>query len=421
MSINDDDLFDDFETQEFNGILIIGDTHFRSKHLSEGEAFVQRVLEIAIQKSPTAIVLLGDILDTHETAKVQPFKLACRFIEDLSGIAPTYVLMGNHDLMNQSQFCTDNHFFNPLKKWENVFIVDVPQVAFIGDHKVVLCPYVPPGRFVEALELLDDNFRTADCIFAHQEFKGADMSSGDGGTKVPASSKGDDWDRSFPPVISGHIHKPHVLNGNIFYLGSAMQIAFDEEPNKCLNILRFNDATTSLSSDNFEKISLGLKGKITLNYSFEELREFDESLADTYYLKLKITGEQQQFRHFKTSELYKSLVNKGVKITFELNDSRTVDASVTKRTTPLTFRQALKEMVRDSNEKVQNAYKEVFEEDPEEPSENEDPEEDPEEDPDESSPSKGGYSSTAGEGEEEGGDEEEDEDEYEEDEDYEEN
>jgi predicted phosphodiesterase len=370
MSINDDDLFDDFETQEFNGILIIGDTHFRSKHLSEGEAFVQRVLEIAIQKSPTAIVLLGDILDTHETAKVQPFKLACRFIEDLSGIAPTYVLMGNHDLMNQSQFCTDNHFFNPLKKWENVFIVDVPQVAFIGDHKVVLCPYVPPGRFVEALELLDDNFRTADCIFAHQEFKGADMSSGDG-TKVPASTKGDDWDRSFPPVISGHIHKPHVLNGNIFYLGSAMQIAFDEEPNKCLNILRFNDSGSSLSSDNFEKISLGLKGKITMNYSFEELREFDETLADTYYLKLKITGEQQQFRHFKTSELYKSLVNKGVKITFELNDSRTgVESSVTKRTTPLTFRQALKGMVRDSNEKVQNAYKEVFEEDPEEPSEN---------------------------------------------------
>jgi DNA repair exonuclease SbcCD nuclease subunit len=418
MSINDDDLFDDFETQEFNGILIIGDTHFRSKHLSEGEAFVQRVLEIAIQKSPTAIVLLGDILDTHETAKVQPFKLACRFIEDLSGIAPTYVLMGNHDLMNQSQFCTDNHFFNPLKKWENVFIVDVPQVAFIGDHKVVLCPYVPPGRFVEALELLDDNFRTADCIFAHQEFKGADMSSG--GSSAPSvctnvhSSKGDDWDRSFPPVISGHIHKPHVLNGNIFYLGSAMQIAFDEEPNKCLNILRFNDATTLLlSSDNFEKISLGLKGKITMNYSFEELREFDESLADTYYLKLKITGEQQQFRHFKTSELYKSLVNKGVKITFELNDSRAagVDAgtSVTKRTTPLTFRQALKGMVRDSNEKVQNAYKEVFEEDPEETSEIACSEEDPEE----SSQSEGDYTEGAVEGEDEG--------EYEEDEDYEEN
>lgn len=398
MSINDDDLFDDFETQEFNGILIIGDTHFRSKHLSEGEAFVQRVLEIAIQKSPTAIVLLGDILDTHETAKVQPFKLACRFIEDLSGIAPTYVLMGNHDLMNQSQFCTDNHFFNPLKKWENVFIVDVPQVAFIGDHKVVLCPYVPPGRFVEALELLDDNFRTADCIFAHQEFKGADMSSGGSSASsnaVPSSSKGDDWDRSFPPVISGHIHKPHVLNGNIFYLGSAMQIAFDEEPNKCLNILRFNDATSSLSSDNFEKISLGLKGKITMNYSFEELREFDETLADTYYLKLKITGEQQQFRHFKTSELYKSLVNKGVKITFELNDSRTgVDAgtALTKRTTPLTFRQALKGMVRDSNEKVQNAYKEVFEEDPEENSE--EPEEHSENvsEHSENADSEGGYS-----------------------------
>lgn len=355
MSINDDDLFDDIEIQEFNGILVIGDTHFRSKHLSEGEAFVQRVLEIAIQKAPTAIVLLGDILDTHETAKVQPYKLACRFIEDLSGLAPTYVLMGNHDLMNQSQFCTDNHFFNPLKKWENVTIVDVPQVVYIGDYKIVMCPYVPPGRFVEALELLEDNFRTANCIFAHQEFKGADLGTG------TASSKGDDWDKDYPPVISGHIHKPHVLNGNIFYLGSAMQIAFDEEPNKYLNILRFDNGVPV----NFEKIDLGLKGKVTMNIEYENLHEFDVSLADKYYLKLKISGEQQQFKHFKSGELYKNLVNKGVKIVFELNEHDRYEMMPSRRTNPLTFRQALKEMVRGGNEKVQNAYKEVFEENPE--------------------------------------------------------
>jgi UDP-2,3-diacylglucosamine pyrophosphatase LpxH len=365
MSINSEELFDDIENQEFNGILVIGDTHFRMKHLSEGEAFVQRVVEIAVQKSPTAIVLLGDILDTHETAKVQPFKLACRFIEDLSGIAPTYVLMGNHDLMNQSQFCTDNHFFNPLKKWENVFIIDVPQIFYIGDKKMIMCPYVPPGRFIEALNFLDENYQTADCIFAHQEFKGADMSAADMSSDVMKSSKGDDWGKELPPVISGHIHKPHCLNGNIFYLGSAMQISFDELPNKKLNILTFNDEASGAEALIFEKIDLGLKGKLTLDIGFDELNEINfEEYTEKYFLKIKITGEQQQFKHLKSSDLYKRLVNNGVKITFQLENRDSTLRSATTRTKPLTFKEALREMVRDSEDKVQNAYKEVFSEDP---------------------------------------------------------
>lgn len=368
MSINSDDLFDDLNEQEFNGILVIGDTHFRLKHLSEGEAFVQRVVEIAVQKAPSAIVLLGDILDTHETAKVQPFKLACRFIEDLSGIAPTYVLMGNHDLMNQSQFCTDNHFFNPLKKWENVYIIDVPQVFYIGDKKIIMCPYVPPGRFVEALELLEENYQTADCIFAHQEFKGADMSTSDSERTESASvrsSKGDDWGKDLPPVISGHIHKPHCLNGNIFYLGSAMQISFDELPNKKLNIVTFNDEASGAEALVFEKIDLGLKGKLTLDIGFDDLEtiNFDEQ-CEKYFLKIKLTGEKQQFKHFKSSSLYTKLTNANVKITFQIEENSGTGATNFSRNKPLTFKEALKEMVRDSDEKVQNAYKEVFSEDP---------------------------------------------------------
>jgi DNA repair exonuclease SbcCD nuclease subunit len=349
----------DIGDYENSGILVIGDTHFRSKHIEEAKLFIQRVIEIAIEKSPSAIVCLGDILDTHETAKVQPFNIACRFIEDLSGIAPTYVLMGNHDLMNQSQFCSDNHFFNPLKKWENVTIVDTPMKVQIDDINIILCPYVPPGRFMEALSLIDSNVLLFDIlsdveyIFAHQEFKGADMGHG------ILSSKGDEWNEEYPQIFSGHIHKPHEI-GNIVYVGSAMQISSDEDPDK---------SVVFISDSEYERIPLNLKGLKVITLNLNEMGSIDETLLEKYYLKLKIRGEQQQIINYKNSPSYKYLVAKGIRFAFEIvpyaSSEQMQDMLAQTSNKPLTFRAALKDLVISSeNEKVVNAYKEVYGEDP---------------------------------------------------------
>ena len=89
-------------------------------------------------------MLLGDILDTHEIVKIQPHNLATRLIDELSSIAPTFVIMGNHDLLNHNQFLTNNHIFNPFKKWKNVFIVDKPLkynfTDFLDNFKKILQP-----------------------------------------------------------------------------------------------------------------------------------------------------------------------------------------------------------------------------------------------------------------------------------------
>ena len=79
-------------------VLVIGDTHFKHNHLKEGAEFVEACVSRARTLAPDFIVCLGDTLDTHNIVHVQPHKLAFKFLEQLSQIAPTYLIIGNHDL-----------------------------------------------------------------------------------------------------------------------------------------------------------------------------------------------------------------------------------------------------------------------------------------------------------------------------------
>ena len=77
--------------------------------------------------------------------------------------------------------------------------------------KFLFVPYVPPGRFVEALETYKNiNWKDVDCIFAHQEFYGCKMGA-------ILSEEGDKWESKWPLVVSGHIHSRQWINKNIYY------------------------------------------------------------------------------------------------------------------------------------------------------------------------------------------------------------
>src|SRR3989338_11508259 len=135
-------------------VLLIGDTHFKASTLSNSKEFCENILSIATTTSPDFIVLLGDILDSHEIIRTTAYNVACNFIESLSKISPVFVLIGNHDYTSNSQFLTENHCFNPLKKWRNVTIVDSPILRTCKSQSFIFCPYTPPGRFIEALNTM---------------------------------------------------------------------------------------------------------------------------------------------------------------------------------------------------------------------------------------------------------------------------
>ena len=110
-------------------------------------------------------------------------------------------------------------------------------IPFIGEEninneKFIFVPYVPPGRFEEALRTLKDDWISASCIFAHQEFAGCKMGA-------IVSIEGDKWDIKNPIVISGHIHSKQQPQKNIYYSGSAMQHAFGESAKNIIAFFSF--------------------------------------------------------------------------------------------------------------------------------------------------------------------------------------
>ena len=141
-------------------VLFIGDVHFKHNNLNEMTIMMEKLRNI--DEHYDFSVVAGDILDSHEKIDVQLMNRAYDMIKLLKARTHVYICVGNHDMINNQQFLTDAHWMNGMKEWKDVTIVDKP-VTF---NKFLFVPYVFPGRFVEALETVDD-WKDALCIFAH--------------------------------------------------------------------------------------------------------------------------------------------------------------------------------------------------------------------------------------------------------------
>lgn len=200
-------------------ILFITDIHIKFKNLDD-----ITVLENKIKSMDGLlfIVIGGDVLDTHERLHTQLLNRAYKFIETCSDKALTFVLVGNHDYINNQQFLSDAHWMNALKKWDSVIVVDT-LVSILNEFTGLRClcvPFVPPGRFLDALQLFP-GWEQSNIIFAHQEIKGCKMG-------VIKSTEGDEWKESYPFLISGHIHDRQFLGKNVFYPGSTINHACND-------------------------------------------------------------------------------------------------------------------------------------------------------------------------------------------------
>jgi hypothetical protein len=307
--------------------LIIGDPHFKHrKALEECKIYSEKVIAIAQTQQPTFIVVLGDVLDTHEIVRVQPHNLVESFFEGLSAIAPTYVLIGNHDYINNSQFLTNAHIFGPFKKWPNLYIIDRPLYAEIEDKSFVFMPYVPPGRFIEALDTLIidgyENWELVDCIFAHQEFKGCKLRSGDDFK----STLGDEWDAEYPLVISGHIHNFQRVGSNIIYAGSSIQHFHTESGQKHLLLVEWDEEGEYPNEPKITKLKIGMKIKKLLHITPDELVKKDAKYIERITacdLKINLIGTPSDFASFQKNKLYDALSKKGAIFSYETTETNT--------------------------------------------------------------------------------------------------
>ncbi len=330
---------------------VIGDPHFKRNNIIDGRSFVNKCIPAAEKFKPDFIVILGDTLHCHDTAYNAPFELAYELIEGLQRIAHVFIIIGNHDIINHKAFLTPKHFFLPYRRWDNVTVVDHPLCREMNSFTFTFCPYVPNGRFSEALDKLIEKESTwdlSDCIFAHQEFRGCSMENG------KTSDIGDKWDENYPPVITGHIHKAQTIK-NIYYPGSAYQHTFAEDPDK-----RIWGVTFVANSDppgfKIKKIDLKIKGKRRIFLDVNNVDQFDESLIDKHQIQLRLRGTTEEFKVFDKGKRAKDLRNKGVKISKDL----IFDNIVEEQTSSHIFLDVFQELLLKKSLHIQEACKIVY-------------------------------------------------------------
>jgi DNA repair exonuclease SbcCD nuclease subunit len=292
-----------------NTVLFIGDIHIKFGNLKDLEKLKNVMLQM---KDISFIVVAGDLLDTHEKIHSQLMNYAYEFIKSLRTIADVYVLVGNHDYINNQQFLTTNHWMNGMKEWNRVYVVDYP--LFI-ENKYLLVPYVPPGRFVEALNKIN-NWKNADCIFAHQEIKNCKMG-------CIKSIDGDEWDVTWPMLISGHIHERQQIGLNVLYPGSALNHAFGSD-NQGISKFIFTEGTMKE-----ETIDINLDKKSII---YENVTNIENIPSEKLIVqnKLCLSGEQKDIQSFKKSQQYNNLITAGIKVTFKLTkmEKNTTESAV---------------------------------------------------------------------------------------------
>lgn len=325
--------------------LVIGDPHFKVSNANETIKFVKKVIEICKKHSPDKVILLGDILDTHEKIHMQPLVRSCAFILKLAKKYQVYVIIGNHDRPNNNVYLTDEHPFVGLKNTPNIKIIE--NVLIEGD--IAYVPYVANGRFKEALltQIELDDIKNLKLIFAHQEFRGCKL----GGI---ISTDGDVWEEDLPLIISGHIHDHHIPQCNILYAGTPFQHSFGDSSKKGILLLEDDNLKDKIWNDNYKFIKLDIVKKKIIKLNIEELYQFDRNDYPDTILKLEIEGEASTIKKLLQTEEFKEKL-KGISIKVKGNK---VEKFEIKR--GITFKDYLESVINESDNKLRKEYKEIF-------------------------------------------------------------
>ena len=280
-------------------ILFSGDPHIKTDNHEEIDILILELQKICESNHIDHIIIGGDLMHYHERIFTQALNKSLDFVTFLSTFAPVYILVGNHDMINNQQFLTSNHWLNVFSHYKNVKIVEKPIVLKEKAESMftfLMCPYVYPGRFVEAIETVSKDWKGYNVIFAHQEFKGCKMGA-------IVSKDGDEWSEEFPQIISGHIHDKQRVKKNLYYTGSSLQHSYGEGSDKSLCLISIEN-----NEINFEDVYLQIKRKKILYVDINNIEEVKEMLKSDIEYKIALKGDAiEEFKALKKSAIFKEL------------------------------------------------------------------------------------------------------------------
>lgn len=352
-------------------ILCIGDPHLRIEDELQAKLLIKNVNEfLTNNKNIDLIVILGDILHNHEKIHSASLNLALKFFKMCKNYCPTYCLVGNHDATNNTIFLSDNHWMNICKEWKNFVVVDKPTFINIKGISLGLCPYVPDGRFVEAISSKGDlEWLNCNIIFAHQLFNGAKMGA------IVAENVEEYLDE-YPLCISGHIHSKQKIKSNLYYTGSSTYVGYGDTGKKYLMLINaeYNKKKNSVSVK-LQDIDIGIMSKECLYVDCNsqncdsELNKIIQKVENIYseYLDLKpsikviIRCELELTKYIKNIENYNklySLVDKVALKCIKIENSNRIDIVINNKnkTEDDKFVNKLKEKCKNKYETLFNNY-----------------------------------------------------------------
>ena len=207
----------------------IADTHIRNlKYHYEYKEVFKELYKSLEKERPDIIVHCGDIAHTKTQLSPEFFELCSEFLNKLGDIAPTYIILGNHDgnLKNEGRQDAITPVVEAIKN-KNVYLLKKSGETLVGDD---LC--------LNVLSVFDrDNWidptdeSKINIALYHGSITGCFTSTG------WEMDNGEDTIRifnEFDYALLGDIHKPQALDkdGKIRYAGSTVQQNFGEDPRK---------------------------------------------------------------------------------------------------------------------------------------------------------------------------------------------
>lgn len=297
-------------------VLTIGDPHFKGDNTCDTDVLQSEVLRVIDERSVDMVVVLGDIMHDHGNAKMNVFNRACAFMEAITkkvGRGNTFMLIGNHDRVNNKVSEGDDHFFRHYKTENSSYptVVDSVQLVSKGEHIFCLAQYMEPGKLRtmidKQLESQEVDFLDVSTYFLHQEIKGCKMGS-------QVSENGDEWLLDAPLAVSGHIHEWQMPQPNVIYVGTPMQITFGCSADKSISLLTYKGG---VNRPEIEKIQLNIPRKIGKTLTCTEFANYD--IPEDTWIKFKIVDTSPAIVALKKSKKYKT-ANALSKIKFNFVD-----------------------------------------------------------------------------------------------------
>lgn len=313
-------------------VLCIGDPHIKADNFNEISLMISSIREILLKEDIDFICVMGDTLHTFEIINANCLCLATEFFRMLKNHAKhLYIIVGNHEIKNNNEFLTKKHPYNSFKDWEKTTVVDdVIEDTYKG-QKFIFSPFVPDGRFFEALgtKNIFPPFSSYTAVFGHSDFSGSSISK-------LSNAKLDTWPEDAPVAIMGHLHDYEEVGKNIIFVGTPIQHANHDKGEKTVSLFSF------FSRDNFrqERIDLHIPKRLLVKLTVDELENFviPENCS---FITIKVEGLSKDIINVMKLKKVKDLemMKDKVKIIKILTDSKIKvslkDMSFVKKRKPL--------------------------------------------------------------------------------------